>query len=363
MKRLVFIAQGLCGGTDGDSGLRMAPKPFKDWAAEGTVVGIAPVQGRLPELLALGVDPDSIDIPEGPIMVAALGHDPPERSVHFCLTLGSVSESGVLEQPSDTSGADVAEALRFGETLSTKSLRVLQGRGRDHALVWLEGSVELGTTPWYKAVGRPYRPAMPEGDGEGALRRLIDDSVNLLAEQDFNKRRRDEGQSPLNVLWPWGQGFRPQTPHLALKRGRAVLILSGSLRMKGLAKLFGYSSLDEGFSKPLWPDYDSVPPLTGRYDDIVVLSDNFAVAREHGRIEDMERMLVEAFSQLLEPFTQRRPARVSLLATSAVGPGLALLWDSERPRSEAMPFDERALEDRRLGVRPAWELVKELVEA
>lgn len=89
------------------------------------------------------------------------------------------------------------------------------------------------------------------------LRRFIDDSINLLGEQEFNLRRIDEGLAPVNLIWPWGQGFPPVIPNLALQRGTPCHVLSPALGLRGLSKMCGYthgptSGTNAGLSPPVW---------------------------------------------------------------------------------------------------------------
>ena len=87
------------------------------------------------------------------------------------------------------------------------------------------------------------KDVLPEGDNEPALRRFIDDSINLLSELEFNAERLDKGLLPVNLLWPWGQGIRTDVPNLALMRGAPATVLSDSLRLEGVARLAGYRPL------------------------------------------------------------------------------------------------------------------------
>jgi hypothetical protein len=198
----------------------------------------------------------------GPLLVAALRHDPPHRSVQFWVTLGALTDGTTLTDPGRVTAEEAAEAVLALERLATPRLVPLAGRGADHGLVWLEGSLDHATTPWLP--GRTYREVWPEGDGEAMLRRFIEDSVEVLTPTEANRRRRDEGRPELNIAWPWGGGFRPEVPHLALRHAAPVRVESRSWTVQGLARLGGLPHGEpEAFGRRLATDWARLADLDG----------------------------------------------------------------------------------------------------
>jgi hypothetical protein len=147
----------------------------------------------------------------GALAAAAFGPTLESREVGFVLTLGSVDGHGRLA-PCEADPEDERDLMAAAAALSTPRLALRAGSGGTHALVWARGSLDLACAPWGGAVGRDLAACLPEGDGEPLLRRLVDDSVNLLGAHPANRRRAEEGLPPANVLWPWepGRGFAPQ---------------------------------------------------------------------------------------------------------------------------------------------------------
>ena len=100
-----------------------------------------------PEAAWLGLRPESLVLQDGPLMVSALGADPPDGSVHFHLSLMSLI-AGVASTPSVAVPAQhVKTLMEAARQLNTRRLTIVEGEGFDHALVWEEGSLELGTVP------------------------------------------------------------------------------------------------------------------------------------------------------------------------------------------------------------------------
>jgi 2,3-bisphosphoglycerate-independent phosphoglycerate mutase len=306
-----------------------------------------------PEAAYLGLDPALTRIASGPLVVAALGAEPPPKSVHFHLSLISFEDDHVAPIPLIVPAADLEIIKNAVGKLDTRTLTIVWGDNLDHGLVWEDGSIDLGTSPPTGQLS-PYRAHLPEGDGEPLLRRFIDDSINLLGELELNQRRIDEGLPPVNCLWPWGQGFRPALADLGLRRGRSAIVESSSLRLQGLCKLVGYrhnprSSFGAGTSVRL-------ERLLTSSADIIVL-DQIREFRSKDQLEEAKWLTAEIDRRLFEPWavaTEDEPIEILVLTTGAPV-GLALHYRSNRDLANSIPFDERATQDS-LTRSPLWEL-------
>ncbi len=213
-----------------------------EWPS-GRVRRLSPLRGAS-EAAYLGLPPTRLD--DGPLVVAAFGVEPPERSLQFHLSWLGIEDGNVVAAEGPTP-PESAALKRLLPKLDTKRLTGLFGERTDHALV-LEGFYDLGTTPLADVLGKPLAAVVPEGEMETALRQYVDDSVNMLSELESNVRRLDEGRAPLNLLLPWGHGAPRRLPNLALHRGEALTVETASLRMRGAARLVGYrpTSLRDG---------------------------------------------------------------------------------------------------------------------
>ncbi|RYG36094.1 hypothetical protein EON81_10785 [bacterium] len=210
----------------------LAALPVGERFLEGEAVALEG-GGGIREAAYLGYRPDEGQLAPGPLMVSALKADPPERSTHFHLALLSVDSDGVVSRTTGELEPGVLEKLR------TRTLVPIKGHGQNHALVWEDIGVVRAATP-RELFGKSFGECLPEGDNERGLRRLIDDSFNLLAETDTNRRLRDAGKAPANLLWPWGAGLRLPVPDLSLRRLASARASSQSWRLAGLSRLAGY---------------------------------------------------------------------------------------------------------------------------
>lgn len=324
-----------------------------------------------PELAWFGLTPDSFVLQDGPLVVSAFGADPPQRSVHYHLSLLSVQD-GMVRAVRDRIAAETHSKIAdLAAKLNTASLTIVKGEKFDHGLVWEEGSIEQGTVSAQRIEGREIWPNLPAGDGERLLRRFIDDSINLLTEISLNRERDDQGLAPINLLWPWGQGFRPSLPNLALRNGAVAWVESSSVRIHGLTRLVGYRHGDrEAFGRGMKVRLDHILRSVLGHEWTIVVLDSFNELRALGRLEEAEWLTHEIDAKLIEPLWERaRKERLNLDILAPVGffgepktaqtshMGLALKFDSANRRANQLPFDERSLEERSLSIANPWDLV------
>lgn len=349
----------------GESVLRQSLPGLGMLAPSSRVVGVKSSPAPVCDWEFLGGSPLRETLAEGPLTVAAFGVDPPARSVHFHLSLLSAPEGSVLASGNGMarlSDAERTSIVRALERLDTERLRLVPGEGSDHALVWLEGSLDMGTTEPSAAIGQPWLSCAPQGDGEPMFRRYIDDSINLLSGLDANRRLVDEGFDPVNVAWPWGQGFRPAIPNLALRIGERVRFDNARLRRAGLARLAGY----DAHRSPAWGNgintkFAELRASLPVNQTAILVADGLSELRRHRRDEEAAWWMNELDLQLIQPLAQAAvDDRLQLLIAGGEG-GLAMVFDFEARQTSTMPFDERALEESRLPRQPLWELLQQFI--
>ena len=288
-----------------------------------------------------------IVLDQGPLTVAALGWNPPERSVQFHLSLLTLSGDFVglqVPKPSVDEFKVIEQQLM---RLNTKSLTILMGDGLDHAMV-CDKRIDLRTTSPSIASVQGKHLSLPEGDAENEFRRFVDDSVNLLAEQEFNIRRMDQGISPINLCWPWGQGERPRVSNRAIELGFPWKVLARSFALRGLAKLSGlrpqklpeWESID--FAK-LARDIQSDPRTLIIIDIPVVPGDDEEREAFLNRIANLGTLLIDP---LLE-WRRDSKGQLVFVATERVNEGIVGYCTKENERVH-FPFDERSLVERKV---------------
>lgn len=139
--------------------------------------------------------------------------------------------------------------------LSTQTLKFYPGVQYRHILVWKNSGEPLHAKcfPPHDIMGKKVSEHVPRGGGEKILQRLIWDSMELLDHHDINKRRRDEGKLPANMLWPWGQGKVPAVTSFYEKYKKRGAVITAVDLVRGLARCAEM-------------DIVEVPGATGYYD-------------------------------------------------------------------------------------------------
>jgi 2,3-bisphosphoglycerate-independent phosphoglycerate mutase len=284
---------------------------------------------------------------QGPLTVAALGANPPERSLHFHVSMMSVQVDQiqfVRAAPTPEEQTIIRGQL---DRLNTKTLSVLIGEGLDHGMV-CDRRIELRTTRPSEAVTNGLHQSLPSGDGENDMRRFIDDSVNLLAEQEFNARRMDKGLLPINLCWPWGQGERQRIPNRAIELGRPWTVRARSLATRGLARLSGFQP--EKIS--LFADLNFREFLTQvkTERDAVSIVDFGVMPIGEESEEELRARLAEFGQLLIEPLLDWQldsKTPLCFVITSRTNEGL-IAFIAKTNERDIFPFDERSLSDRKV---------------
>lgn len=330
---------------------------FVSAASQAQICRVESSSGKSRELPWVGLPPDSAEASQGVLAVSAFGADPPIRSVQFQLNVLSFDGSCPRLPTFEPTPEEVREIVKVGRRLETNSMRFVEGRGLIHAWVWEDGSLDCqSVNP--EEVDEGWLRQRPEGDGESSLRRLIDDSVNLLGEGSMNRMREEEGLPPLNMLWPWGQGMRPELPNLALLRGAAARYESPDMRLSGLCRLVGYRhgdpwSLGSGTNFSFERVADSLRK-TGL--GVGVLSP-FQAFRFEGREEELAWFGREFAKRLLSPLLKESKqgfGEVSVLATNRQGQGLAFRWAPGANAHTMVPIGLESAVDPSVPVTPLY---------
>ncbi len=340
----IIIFRGLLGENEDHSVIGNDPV-FRQLGVESKLFKFQLGPDETFEAAVLGLSDLVLD--QGPLTVAAMGYNPPERSVQFHLSLLSATGDQIRTQvpPPSSEESKVIQAQLM--RLNTKSLTVLIGEGLDHALV-CEKRLDIRTISPSIACLNGKQKSLPEGDSENDFRRFIDDSENLLAEQEFNHRRIDHGIPPVNLCWPWGEGQLQRVPNRALELGYPWKVQARSIALRGLAKLSGLRP----FKLPLFEFLDfsklardiqadprslviiDVPPLPEEVEEREVF------------LSQITSLGVKLIAPLLE-WRQETKGELVFVAMNRANEGLIGFCMKANERDN-YPFDERSLTEKRI---------------
>ena len=256
-KHVVIIMDGAADlpqeALGGKTPLQAARKPHSDAVARDGICGLAKTipdemspGSDVATLSILGYDPLRYHTGRAPLEAAGLEVPLNDEDVAFRCNLVTCDGTTMI----DYSGGEIptpdAHALIavVGEKLGTSKHQFYPGVSYRHIMVWRGGPTELEATPPHDIIGEPIEPHLPRGEGEETLRRLMLDSLEILDDHDINKRRRDEGKNPANMIWLWGQGRPCVLPSFALQRGTPGVAIGAVALVRGVARAAGLSVLN-----------------------------------------------------------------------------------------------------------------------
>jgi hypothetical protein len=347
----VIVFRGLLGENEDHSVIGNDPV-FRQLGVESKIFKFQLEPGEAFESAILGHSELVLD--QGPLTVASMGLNPPERSIQFHVSLLSSKGDQICCQVPPPSFAESKVIEGQLMRLNTKSLTILIGEELDHAMV-CEKRLDIRTTSPSNACLKGKHHSLPEGDSENDFRRFIDDSMNLLAEQEFNARRIDLGILPINLCWPWGQGERPRVPNRAIELGFPWKVQARSFALRGLAKLSGLRPL----KLPAWESLDFAKLARDvRSDPRTLIIIDIPVPPEDEEVrEAFLHQISNIGTLLIDPLLEwRRDSKGQLVfvATNRANEGLIGFCVKENERDH-FPFDERSLTERRV---PNMELAR-----
>ena len=124
------------------------------------------------------------------------------------IVLADSSALNLSQQEADELSASIAQ--HFGDALSPIPL---------HPQRWylqLAHPPRLTTTPLSVATGRDIHPIQPQGEESQHYRALLNELQMLLFAHPVNQARELRGELPVNSVWLWGGGIKPDPIQPAL---------------------------------------------------------------------------------------------------------------------------------------------------
>jgi len=375
---------------DGKTPLQVAKTPYMNDLASKSRIGAANTtpEGMAPgsdvtNMGILGFDPLKYYRGRGAIEAASLGIPMEPTDAAFRTNLVSTDGEKMIDSSAGHISTEEANELikTIDEKLSTNLIKFYPGVSYRHIMIWRGGSDNVNCTAPYKIHGEPFREHLPEGDGDSKLISLIEDSYEILDNHPVNRRRKDEGHLPANMIWFWGESKMPEIPSFSRQFGKIGAVVAAVDLIKGLGRMVGLNVID-------------VPGATGYVDTNYLGKGQYAAAAldqydfvwvhveapdEAGHESDIDKKIAaiqdcdeKVLGTILSAIKQRGyDARILLMpdhptpiATGSHSSAKVpfLLFDSTKPERNILPMDERAVYDTDLIVDYAPDLMKMLLE-
>lgn len=394
MKYILIIFDGMADEPldelDGRTPLQTARTPYMDDLAGRSRIGAARTtpEGMQPgseitNMGILGYDPRVYYRGRGAIEAAGLGVPLDGSDVAFRANLVSTDGELMLDSSAGHVSTDEAQELiaLIDSKLSTGVIRFYPGVSYRHIMVWRGGSDDVHCTAPYKIHGKPFRDFLPEGDGDSKLISIIYDSLEILDNHPINRRRRDEGKLPANMLWFWGESRMPDMPAFATRFGLTGAVVAAVDLIRGLGRLVGLKVINvPGATGYVDTNYAgkgrAAAEALDTFDFVWVHIEAPDEAGHEGDIDKKIRAIEDcdqkALGTLLDGIKQRgldvrillMPDHPTPIATGSHSSEMVpfMLFDSTAPEKNILPMDERAVHETKLVVEHAPDLMKLLLE-
>jgi len=326
----------------------------------------------------LGYDPRRYYTGRGPLEALAMGIPLEKGDVAFRCSLVSTDGERILDHSAGNISNEEAHPLirLVDEKLGTRYWRFFPGVGYRHVMVWHEGPMEIRCTPPHDIVGEPWQKHLPQGEGEQKLHRLIEDSLNLLDDHPINRRRRDEGKMPANMIWLWGQGVVPELPSFALQRGVTGAVVAEVDLVKGIGRAAGLEVPSvPGATGYLHTDYRAIGAtalrMLEKHDFVFIHVEAPDEAGHQGdpeakvwALEQIDEHIVAQLVDGLREYDYRMlvlPDHATPVNTRTHRAGAVpfMLHDSREDlsRGSLLTFDESAVEEAKVRIDEGWRLI------
>ena len=250
MKYIVVLGDGMADEPIPELGnktpLDAAATPVMDALAGAGIIGTVQnvPAGMAPgsdvaNLSVLGYDPAANYSGRSPLEALSVGVQMDEDDVIFRSNIVTLTESEpyaqktILDHSSgeiSTEDADVLmDAIRA--KFNSDIFQFYTGTSYRHILVW-KGSRVCQLEPPHDHLGKVIGPYLPQ---EVALRRMMEESFDILNNHPLNLARAAQGKHKANSLWFWGAGTKPRVQNFYEKTGLKGAMISAVDLLKGIA--------------------------------------------------------------------------------------------------------------------------------
>lgn len=219
-----------------------------DYLAERGIVGMCktipdgmPPGSDVANLSLLGFDPVRYYTGRGPLEAASIGIELGKNDCAFRCNLINIREGEMRDFSAGHISTEEADEVISGLNgkLSAEGIRFYTGVSYRHICVIRGKFDNLRCTPPHDITGKNTGEYLPEGEGRETVRRLMDESIDLLKSSSVNKKRIDEGKTPATQIWLWGQGYKPELPSFQDRFGLKGSVITAVDLIRGIGGLAG----------------------------------------------------------------------------------------------------------------------------
>ena len=250
MKYIIILGDGMADEPlevlGGKTPLEYASTPVMDHLASCGEIGMVRTVpssmkpgSDVANLAVLGYDPEHNYSGRSPLEALSVGVAMEDTDIIFRCNLVTLTEAEpyaektILDHSSgeiSTRDADILmDAIR--EHFNSEEIQFYTGTSYRHITVWKNGSVQ-DLIPPHDHLGQVIGPFLPENP---LLRRMMEESFDILNNHPLNAERAKQGKNKANSLWFWGAGTKPGLGSFREKTGLNGVMISAVDLLKGIA--------------------------------------------------------------------------------------------------------------------------------
>ena len=274
MKYIILVGDGMGDRPIEDLGgktvLEAAKIPNMDFIAEKGKVGLTNMiptrmlpASDVANLSILGYNPKKYYTGRGPLEAANMGIDLQDDEVAFRCNLVTISDDKMADYSAGHISNEEAKSIieELDSKLGTEDIKFYPGVSYRHLVVFRckdkeeqENFVKTKCAPPHDIAGKAIHGFLPAKTPQAkVLKRLMNESINILSDHEVNRVRIDLKENPANMIWLWGQGVKPFMPKFSKLYHVEGSIISAVDLIKGIGRIIGLDVID-------------VPGATGYYD-------------------------------------------------------------------------------------------------
>ncbi|MBD3194465.1 MAG: cofactor-independent phosphoglycerate mutase [Candidatus Lokiarchaeota archaeon] len=250
MKYIILICDGAADWSieslDNKTIFESSKTPNMDWIATHGKMGLLRTipEGMAPgsecgNMSIMGYDPKTDLTGRGPLEALSAGVSLKEKDIAFRCNLITISEGLIKDY--NAGHISTREAKELIKVLQKE----LGGEGIDffpgvqyRNILRLQGDIysdQIYTTPPHDVLDEPYKNYLPQPKDPNdkiavstvrTLKRLIQQSNDLLKEHKVNRHRKKHGAPVATHIWPWSGGKKPKIKSFKEKYGLSGSVIS-----------------------------------------------------------------------------------------------------------------------------------------
>ncbi|MCD8119371.1 MAG: cofactor-independent phosphoglycerate mutase [Lachnospiraceae bacterium] len=399
MKYIIVLGDGMADypieALDGKTPLEVAKTPEMDRLSKLSEIGLVHTvpDGMKPgsdtaNLSVLGYNPRIYYSGRSPLEALSIGVDMKDTDVALRCNLVTVSDDDlpyekktIIDHSSGEitteEAAELMKAVR--DAFEDDKFKFYLGVSYRHLLIWDRGDVIDLAQP-HDHLGEVIGAYLPE---QPRLRKMMEQSYDILNSHPINQKRRERGLNPANSLWFWGAGKKPALTSFSEKTGKKGAMISAVDLLRGIA-------VGSGLKKVIVPGADGT--LHTNYEgkanaaaDVLLNEDyDFAyihveapdemghqgsIERKIQAIENLDQRVISVVLRRMEEAAEDyrmlilpdHPTPIAL-RTHTSDPVPYLLYDSTDECSETWNYNEREAKASGNYVDEGYQIIEKLFE-